>query len=185
MFHEFGVVGTFFPIGKQLHEEDRENWQLILDYGNEIGSHNDGHYKMGNSDPWNIISALGRFQQRLDAALGYHYQVHAFRPPYGNITNDSGNGKPFRNAVKKFGYEHVILWDVSQTNPEKAYKSVKGGSILLYHARKKDHDCMEKLIPLLQADGYEFVTISQLLGFGENEISEELYVYRKEDYQGK
>ena len=183
LFHDLGVVGTFFPIGKQVHEEDGPEWQKILDYGNEIGSHNDGHYKMGPSDPWTTISALGRFQQKLDAALGYHYQVQSFRPPEGNITDKSGSSKRFRSAVQKFGYEHVILWDVSQTDPEKAYRQVKNGSILLYHARHKDYECMKTLIPRLLEDGYELVTVSQLLGFGENEISPEPYVFRKSDYR--
>ena len=185
MFHEFGIVGTFFPIGKQIHEEDGPEWQKILDYGNEIGSHNSGHYAMGNSDAWSIISSLGRFQQALDAALGYHYQVHCFRPPFGNITNDNEDGRPFRNAVLKFGYEHVILWDVSQTDPDKAYRQAKNGSIMLYHARAKDYKCMQNLIPRLLEDGYEFVTVSQLVGLGENEISPEPYVYNKANYQQK
>lgn len=185
LFHEYGIVGTFFPVGVQVHPEDRAEWQKILDYGNEIGSHNMGHYKMGGSNPWDIIRALGHFQETLDAALGYHYQVNSFRPPFGNTSNEQGNGNPFRHAVELFGYEHVILWEVSQTDPDQAYHKTQNGSILLYHARKKDYDCLKELIPRLQADGYEFVTISQLCGFGENEISSEPYVYRKEDYENK
>ena len=185
LLHDLGVVGTFFPIGKQIHPEDGPEWQKILDYGSEIGSHNMGHYKMGNSDAWSIISALGRYQQTLDEALGYHYQVHCFRPPYGNITNDQGKTDTFRRAVLKFGYEHVILWDVSQTDPDKAYRQVQNGSILLYHARHKDYVCLQTLIPRLLEDGYELVTVSQLLGFGENEISPEPYVYNKADYEKK
>jgi len=186
MFHEFGIVGTFFPVGVQLHEEDREEWQKVLDYGNEIGSHNMGHYKMGGSNAWDIISALGRFQETLDATLGYHYQVNAFRPPFGNTSDENGNGKTFRNAVQIFGYEHVVLWEVSQAaNPDLAYSKTQNGSILLFHARKKDHDCMKEVIPRLLADGYEFVTISELLEFGENEISPEPYVYNKADYEKK
>ena len=185
LFQELGVVGTFFPIGKQVHPEDGPEWQKILDNGNEIGSHNNGHYKMGSSAVWDILPALGRFQQALDAALGYHYQVNCFRPPYGNITDGNGDGRTFRTACKKFGYDHVILWDVSQTDPEKAYHQVKNGSILLYHARHKDYACLQELIPRLLADGYELVTVSQLLGFGENEISPEPYVFRKDDYRQK
>ena len=182
LFREYGVVGTFFPIGKQIHQDDGEEWRKILEYGNEIGSHNYGHYKMGPSPIWTTISALGRTQQALDAALGYHYQIQVFRPPFGNITDAQGNGRNFRKAVEMFGYEHVILWDVSQTDPEKAIDKVQNGSILLYHARKKDHNCLEQLIPRLLEEGYELVTVSQLLGLGENETGEALYVYRKEDY---
>ena len=185
LFQELGVVGTFFPIGKMLLEEDRENWQQLLDNGNEIGSHNIGHYKMGDSNPWDIISALGRFQQQLDLVLGYHYQVHCFRPPYGHMTDANGNTSKFRGAVQAFGYEHVILWEISQTDPKKAIHQVQNGSILLYHSRLKDYKCLQELIPQLLEQGYELVTVSELLGFGPNETAEDLYVYNREDYEKK
>ncbi len=183
LFAQYGVVGTFFPIGKQIHVEDRDEWQKILDNGNEIGSHNDGHYKMGGSDLWDILAALGRYQEALDKALGYHYDVHCFRPPFGNTTNKNGSDKTFRNALTTFGFSHAILWDVSQTDPDKCYPLVKNGSILLFHARARDYRCLENLIPRLLADGYEFVTVSQLLGFGPNETSPELYVFQKSLYR--
>ena len=91
MLKELGVVATFFPIGKQLKEEDRDNWRQVLDNGNEIGSHNWGHYKMGSADLWAILPALGRFQEQLGKVLGFHYQVNCFRPPCGNITDGKGS----------------------------------------------------------------------------------------------
>lgn len=183
MFHDYGIVGTFFPIGTQLMKEDRDQWQKILDYGNEIGSHNMGHYAMGSASTASILSSLGRFQQSLDATLGYHYQINSFRPPFGNISDENDNSRNFRLSVQRFGYKHVVLWDVSQTDPELAYRKLKNGSILLYHARKKDYDCMNALIPRLLEEGYEFVTVSELLDFGQNEISKELYIFQKEDYE--
>ena len=185
LFQELGIIGTFFPIGKQIHVEDGPEWQKIIENGNEIGSHGNGHYKMGRSPAWTTIAALGHFQENLDAALGYHYQVNSFRPPEGNISDQNGSPRTFMKAVQIFGYEHVVLWDVSQTDPDKAYYQVQNGSILLYHARHKDYECMKTLIPCLLEDGYEFVTVSQLLNFGENEISPEPYVYRKSDYENK
>jgi peptidoglycan/xylan/chitin deacetylase (PgdA/CDA1 family) len=182
LFQDLGVVGTFFPIGIQIHEEDGAEWQKVLDQGNEIGSHNFGHYKMGGAGGRSILTSLGRFQQTLDAALGYHYQVHCFRPPFGNTADKNGRSANFREAVKRFGYEHVILWDVSQTNPEEARRRVQNGSILLYHARWADYACLKALVPQLLEKGYEFVTVSQLLGFGPNETSPEPYVFRLEDY---
>ena len=183
LFHELGVVGTFFPCGFTILPEDGPEWQLAIDYGIEIGSHNWGHYKMGRSNAIDIISALGRTQQALDAALGYHYQINSFRPPEGNMTDQNGSNAAFRRGVLKFGYEHVVLWEVSQTNPEKALQKVKNGSILLYHTRNRDYKCLQQLIPELLSQGYELVTVSDLLGFGPNEISPEPYVFNKADYQ--
>jgi len=185
LFQDLGVVGTFFPIGQMLKEEDRDDWRKVLENGNEIGSHNMGHYKMGNSNTAAILSALGRFQQRLDLVLGYHYQVNAFRPPYGNITDENNRSGRFRDAVLRFGYDHVVLWDVSQTDPKTALSQVQNGSILLYHARYKDYNCLAELIPQLLDRGYELVTVSDLLGFGPNETGDELYEHHPEDYRKK
>ena len=185
LLHEQGVPGTFFPCGFTIKEEDGPEWQLAIDYGIEIGSHNWGHYKMGRSGAWSILSSLGRTQQALDQALGYHYQINSFRPPEGNMTDEKGNNEVFCHAVKRFGYQHVVLWDVSQTDPQLALRKVQNGSILLFHTRKKDYACLTELIPALLDQGYELVTVSALLGFGPNEISPEPYVYRKEDYAAK
>lgn len=182
LLHEFGVKGTFFPCGFKILEEDGAEWRLAVDYGIEIGSHNWGHYKMGKSSAWAIITSLGRTQQALDAALGYHYQIHCLRPPEGNTSDEKGSSATFHRGVTRFGYQHVILWEVSQTNPDIALRKVQNGSILLFHTRKRDYVCLQKLIPALLEQGYELVTVSELLGFGQNETGPEPYVFRKEDY---
>ena len=87
-------------------------------------------------------------------------------------------------ALKTYGYEHIIHWDVSETkNFEKALTDVQNGSILLFHAKKKDSNFMEKLIPELQNMGYEMVTVSELFGFDPPETSDELYVYDRANYE--
>ncbi len=185
LFHETGIRGTFFPVGAVLKEEDRAEWQKVLDYGSEIGSHNFGHNRIGNSPYRTIIGNMARFQEALDKTLGYHYQVQAFRPPFGCLKDEKGSNRTVVNAILAYGYDHVILWDVSQTDPEKAIWAVQNGSILLFHARYKDHECLKKLIPMLLEKGFEPVTVSELLGFGPNEISSELYVYNPADFEKK
>ena len=183
LLHELGVVATFFPCGFTIKPEDGPEWQLAIDYGFEIGSHNYGHYKMGRSSATAIISSLGRTQQALDEALGYHYGINSLRPPGGNMKDETGSDKTFRRGVKKFGYEHVVLWEVSQTDPQKVLQKTKNGSILLFHTRGKDYRCLQKVIPELLAQGYEMVTVSELLGFGPIETGPEPYVFHMEDYQ--
>ena len=90
------------------------------------------------------------------------------------------------SAVRKYGFEHIIHWDVSETkNLEKVLGDVQNGSILLFHSKKKDSNFLEKLIPELKVRGFEMVTVSELFGFDPPETGEELYVYNKEDYRKK
>ena len=180
---EYGITMTFFPNGVNILEEDADNWRDVVASGCEIGSH--GYYHeslMKTDDRFRVLWLLGKTQEQLDKVLGYHYQIRWYRPPYGILDHPNGSDSHYK-TLKKFGYDHAILWSVSQTDPEEAYIRVKNGSILLFHARKTDYDCLTVLIPRLLEAGFEPVTVSELLGVDPPETSDELYVYRKEDYK--
>ena len=183
---KFGVQMTFFPIVYTgcLSEEYRDIWLDVLDAGCEIGSHTWSHLKLGNRDKWGLMNALGRHQEELDKTLGFHYQVRWLRPPYGALKGKNLSEGAVISILKRFGYDHIIHWDVSETkNMDKALKNIQNGSILLFHAQKKDSLFLEKLIPELQDRGFEMVTVSALFGFDPPETGGELYVYSKKDYE--
>ena len=186
--NQYGVRMTFFPIYKTgcLQERFRDIWQSVLDAGCEIGCHGYQHLHLGSFDYWTLMKRLGRWQEELDKTLGYHYETRWLRPPYGSI--DGGkkiNKKQVTSALKRFGFEHIVHWEISQTDPVKAMELIQPGSILLFHANNKDTRCMETLIPQLLEQGYEIVTISELFGYPAPETSEELYVYDRKNYEDK
>ena len=184
---QYGIHMTFFPIVKTgcLEEKYRNLWQSVLDAGCEIGCHGYQHLRLGSFDYWTLVKRLGRWQEELDKTLGYHYQTRWLRPPYGSI--DGGkklNDKQVTSALKRYGFDHYVHWEVSETkNMEKALEDIQPGSILLFHSKKKDTRFLEQLIPVLQEQGYEMVTLSELFGFDPPETSEELYVYDRKNYE--
>ena len=184
---QYGIHMTFFPIVKTgcLEEKYRNLWQSVLDAGCEIGCHGYQHLRLGSFDYWTLVKRLGRWQEELDKTLGYHYQTRWLRPPYGSI--DGGkklNDKQVISALKRYGFDHYVHWEVSETkNMEKALEDIQPGSILLFHSKKKDTRFLEQLIPVLQEQGYEMVTLSELFGFDPPETSEELYVYDRKNYE--
>ena len=182
---QYGITMTFFPIGINLKEKDRDNWRAVLDAGCEIGSHSMNHLNFRDIGEYVAIERLGKFQQRLDSVLGFHYEVRWFRPPTGSITDKKGSSSKMVRAIRTYGYDHIVRWDVSQTNPQIAITDVQNGSILLYHARHKDYVCLETLIPMLLEAGFEPVTVSELFGFPPPETSDELYVYNIHEVIGK
>ena len=182
---QYGIAMTYFPIGINVREEDGENWRALLDAGCEIGSHSMNHLNFRDIGEYVAIERLGRFQERLDKVLGFHYGVRWFRPPTGSITDKNGSTAVMVRAIRTYGYEHILRWDVSQTDAAKAIGKVQNGSILLYHARHKDYVCLETLIPQLLEAGFEPVTVSELFGFPPLETSEELYVYDIHEIIGK
>ncbi|MBQ2700863.1 MAG: polysaccharide deacetylase family protein [Clostridia bacterium] len=162
---------TFFPVGSGLKFADGPLWQRALDAGCEIGNHTWRHKRLTELSPSRIRYQLLRTQQKVDEMLGYHYPMQVMRPPYG-----STSGK-VAQAARKAGYQKIVLWDVSQTDPVKAFKGVRNGSILLYHGRKKDIQCLKKLVPRLVEDGFQCVTVSELLGLEKAAVSDEIYRY--------
>lgn len=165
---------TWFVIGAQFLDEDKEVWEDIIARGNEIGNHTWKHSRLLSFSEYNARTQILLTQERIDQLLGYHYPLRIFRPPYGAYKNAEKN---FLNLFYEYGVEKVVLWDISDTDPESAFKDVQNGSILLYHTNKKDYECLQVLIPMLKDAGYELVTISELLGLEPLEFSEELYVY--------
>ncbi len=54
---------------------------------------------------------------------------------------------------------------------------MKNGSILLFHTQAKDIRCLEELIPRLLEDGYELVTVSEMLDMPPVATSTDMYTY--------
>ena len=181
---QYGITMTFFPLGINLKEEDREGWLDVIAAGCEIGSHSFNHLEFHDIAPYVAWGRLGRFQEALDRTLGAHYPVNWFRPPFGNVGNKNSSSPNMYTAVQRFGYDHILLWDVSETNPDKAITKVRNGSILLYHAREKDYNCLVKLIPALLEKGFEPVTVSELFGMELPVMGGELYIYDSHAYTG-
>ncbi len=166
---EYGVPVTFFVIGSALKLDDQPVWQRAIDLSCEIGNHTWSHARLPDLSSSRIIAQLESTQEKLDRLLGWRYPMQVMRPPYGRLSTDPDKKSDIRvvEAIEKAGYLHAVRWDVSQTDPDKALRQTKNGSILLYHANPKDVRCLEKLIPALLKKGLECVTVSRLLDLPE------------------
>lgn len=132
------------------------------------------------------MKRLGRWQEELDKTLGYHYETRWIRAPMGSIQGGKKlNEKQIVSALRRFGFEHIVHWDVSEIHAEKTKEKIQNGSILLFHPNNKDIRCIETLVPWLLDQGYELVTMSEMFGFDPPETSEELYVYDRKNYEDK
>lgn len=168
---QYGVPITFFPIGKALKYADGPLWQSALDAGCEIGNHTWGHNTLTYLSAREIRFQMLRIQEKVDAMLGYHYPMQVMRPPAGKT-----NSKVLQ-AIGKAGYSYAVKWDVSQTDFQCIQKEIQNGSILLFHGRQKDLQCLEQLIPWLLEQGYECVTVSELLEMKPVATSTDLFIY--------
>lgn len=156
---------TFFVIGQALKAKDAPLWRSVAASGCEIGNHTWSHARLPDLNSRDIKRQLSKTQQRLDEVLGFPYRMRVMRPPYGALSQNPKHKSDVWvvEAIEAAGYVHAVRWDVSQTDPRKALRDVENGSILLYHANRKDIRCLTRLIPALKEAGYRCVTVSQLL----------------------
>jgi len=158
---KYDIHITFFTLGIVIKPEDAALWQRIEDEGHEIGNHTYGHVRITKLNSDQLGHQLRIMQEALDAVLREPYPMCLFRPPFGDFDH-SGHGS--LEKLGEQGYPHMVLWSAGLDDVLRNKRCVKGGSIVLFHTNWQDVQCMDELIPKLQGEGFELVTVSELLG---------------------
>lgn len=133
----------------------------VYEAGHEIGNHTLSHKKLTTLSIAGVKQEVNGTSNAIYAAIGQYPTV--FRPPYG-ATNEQ---------VRSVMTIPSILWSIDTLdwkhhNPDKilAYvkASVKDGSIILMHdIHQTTANGLDNVILYLQKQGYEFVTVSEIL----------------------
>ncbi|MBR1656873.1 MAG: polysaccharide deacetylase family protein [Synergistaceae bacterium] len=193
---ERGIPATLFMGGKWIRTHSRRVKQIMTEGGIfEIGNHNWSH---GNCA---LLSDEGLKAQVLWTQAEYELLreeagvtdipevPELFRLPYGR------NSEKSLKTLAELGMR-VIQWDVAaeagdNSDARRAKRSAvkvagmtRPGSILLFHANsvpKGTVNLLRELVNILEAQGYEFVKTSELLGMGEAETVREGYFSRPKD----
>lgn len=162
-----GVIATFFELGQNVTLYP----QVIkreADLGMEIGSHSWSHPNLKQLSDKKVKEQLDRTNNALKKACGQTSSV--FRPPYGNTSK----------AVEKYAKAPVILWSVdtldwksknakSVESVVKGVKNLDGRVILMHSIYDSTAQAVEHLVPWLLDQGYQLVTVSELLEYKYNE----------------
>jgi peptidoglycan/xylan/chitin deacetylase (PgdA/CDA1 family) len=156
---------TFFEIGNKV-AANPAGAKRVVEAGMELGNHTWEHPNMTTLPPEDVPSQLSRANDAIAAATGVTPKL--WRPP-GGLTNAAVN-----EQAGKLGLAG-ILWDVipydwindSNTAASRLLlmTQIKPGSVVLLHdTYSSTVDIVEQFIPVLKANNYHFVTITQLLG---------------------
>ncbi len=165
-----GCKLTLYPIGVNLRPAQRAQWQRAIDDGHEIGNHSNTHKNLEDASRTTIMAQLDNMEKRLEAALGHPHTMNTLRYPFGAGRHNGTRGA-FAKAVFDAGYSHVALWDIDDSNPKTIMRKVENGSIILLHGNKRDLRTLKAILPQLQAQGYEMVTVSDLLGIAPQAVA--------------
>jgi peptidoglycan/xylan/chitin deacetylase (PgdA/CDA1 family) len=158
------IKATFFVLGEMVAEHP-EILARAAREGHEIASHSWSHPNLGKMSQESVRSQLQRTDEIIKNATGARPTL--FRPPYGSITE-----RQKRWIHDEFGYD-IILWDVDPLDwkrpgpavvRNRILKETRPGSIVLSHdIHPGTIEAMPSTFDELQAKGFKFVTVSQLI----------------------
>ncbi len=165
VLEDAGGKSTFFMIGNKV-AANPEGARRVADAGMEIGNHTWEHPNMTTIPAQYVPEQLSKAQNEITAATGH---TPTLWRPAGGLTDDAVNA-----VAKKDGLAG-ILWDVipfdwfndSNTAATRymLMTQIRPGSVVLLHdSYSSTVDLVEQFIPVLKANGYHLVTVSQLLG---------------------
>ena len=168
ILERYDVPATFFMVGQNIINYP-DAARAVIKAGHEVGNHTFTHPHLPSLNEAAIMDEIGRCEDVLEELA--EYRPHLLRTPQGALT-------PCLEKCLLDDDYILVLWSLDTRdwdNKSTAYivqtvlSSIKSGDIILMHDyigyNSKTPEALEQIIPALLADGYEFVTVSALLGF--------------------
>lgn len=170
---ELNVKGTFFCVGVNVRWH-QDMLRRMHNEGHIIGNHSGWHSRKSGLKFGPDDGHISDGERAISDVLGVRPRL--YRPPWGWMAPWEGK------RLTDLGYK-IIGWDVYTLDwkwpepdgrevGEDAIRKTRPGSILLFHDanagvriwdKKETTRAIQHIVPRLRAQGYEFVTIPELL----------------------
>ena len=155
----YGGRATFFIVGSRVNDY-KDTLKRIHDSGSEIGNHTYNHKNLENLAPEEVISQIEMTNDAVEAVTGFRPKL--VRVPYG----------AFKGQVSGLVSYPMIQWNIDTEDWSSKDKDAilsallsqaRDGSIILMHdLYPSTAEAFEAAIPQLAAQGYQFVTVSEM-----------------------
>lgn len=178
-FAKSGGHATFFQLGN-LVENYPDKVQRMVDEGHEVGNHTYDHTHMKNSVTSDDIIRANDSIERVCGVRPY-----SFRCPGGESTDliiDTCNSQGM--SVYHWSLD-TRDWSSRDANAvvSEIKNNVKDGDIILMHnIYSSTADAVEEILPWLTEQGYQLVTVSQLIQAKTGEPPIPGTTYKRSDY---
>ena len=158
------IKATFFVIGENVAEHPDIVARAARE-GHEIANHSWSHPNLAKMSDEGVRRQLRQTDEAIKSATGARPTL--LRPPYGSITE-----REKRWIHDEFGYQ-IVLWDVDPYDWKRPGPAVvrsrilqetRPGSIVLSHdIHPGTIEAMPSTFDALEAKGFKFVTVSELI----------------------
>lgn len=159
VLNKYDIKATFFVLGSRAIN-NKDILKKMADSGMEIGNHTYNHLLLTKYDENKIRSEIENTSEVIYSATKKRPRL--LRPSYGSVNN----------KIKKVANMPIIIWDIdtldwkyhnSKRITSRVVNKVRDGDIILMHdIYSASLNALSNIIPILQDNGYEFVTIDEL-----------------------
>lgn len=159
ILQEKGVKATFFVVGTMVTKSP-EIVKQEARAGHEVGSHTMTHANLPKVGVAGIQQEVKSMDDLLMSTLGEKPSI--MRPPYGSVDN----------TVRQTVPQPMILWtvdpedwkyrDAAAVRAKVVGATFDGAIVLMHDIHASTVDAVPGIIDDLRAQGYEFVTVSEL-----------------------
>ena len=157
---ERGASATFFLIGRQIADTRDLVEQMKAD-GHQVGNHTWNHVRLTENSASSLSQEVGKTDQLLKQILGE--DTYWLRPPYGEIawTLRTKMEMPLvKWSIDPEDWDKKDAREIVQAVLEYAKPN---GIILMHDIYEPSVDAALQVVDVLQAEGYTFVTVEELL----------------------
>ena len=161
---------TFFVLGSKIRS-GRNTIARAAKMGSEIAGHSWSHPDLRQLSDHEIAQEIQSTSAEIISITGFTLPM--FRPPFG-FTNAN-----VQRVSRELGYA-IISWTLDTLDwyfrdADVIYRTImdnvkNGDNILLHDIHSTTIDAMERVIPCLIAEGFELVTVSDLLAYQYGEL---------------
>lgn len=167
---QHNVPATFFVLGSRV-ERHPLIAQRIVNEGHVIANHTWIHPNLTKIPSSGLISEMNQTEEIIKNVTGKRTAL--MRPPYGGVNQEA------LEELKNLDYK-VINWSIDSVDWRdqevdkiliNTLSTAKGNDIVLFHDAGGDEqtraatvEAIEEIIFTLRSQGYEFVTVDELLG---------------------
>lgn len=155
---------TFFTTGEWV-DKYPDDVKKLYQAGHDIQNHSDQHPHVAKISAKQLKKDTLACDDKIEKLIGKRPTL--YRAPYGEYDNDMMT--VFENDLKHF----VIQWDVDSRDwkrptvekmVESVTKSVKPGSILLFHNDLENTPtALDAILTRLDAENYQYISVNELI----------------------
>jgi peptidoglycan/xylan/chitin deacetylase (PgdA/CDA1 family) len=156
---------TFFMIGNKV-VDNPQGAKRVREAGMEIGSHTWEHPNMTTIPPEDIAAQFTKASDAIEAATGQRPKLVRTA---GGLVNEAVLAEAKKQGLADINWD-VIPFDWANDSNTAATRymlmtQIKPNSVVLFHdVYSSTVDLVYQFIPVLKANGYHLVTVTQMLG---------------------